>query len=131
MAQDNGAVGNRFTAWFKGLGGMNAVAFDDPAFEERYTVYSDNAEDARGMLSPGFRQSLVAIAQAHDQPIRAAFDGGRFLLAMESRESFFEPASVFQSAHQMDERISTLVREMTIVHRLIDYLHGDRPGYLT
>ena len=130
IGRDHGALGNRLTAWFKEKGGMSAVAFDDPVFEERYTVYSDDGAEARSVLTSGLRQSLVAIAQAHDRPIRAAFEGGRFLMAMETRHPFLEPASVFRSAHEMDHGLRTLVREATIVQRLIDYLHGDRPGHL-
>jgi hypothetical protein len=46
---------------------------------------------------------------------------------MPRRGDQFRVGSLFRSTATLQGELAPLVRDVQIVHRLIDYLHGDRP----
>ncbi len=130
LASDKGGLVNRMEGFFRDkFGGMEATAFDHPAFEARYEVYSDDAAAARALMTPALLDSLVALCEAADEEaLRAAFVDGRFLLALPSRKDLFEIGKLHRSLEHLEEDVKVLLDQVTLPHRVIDYLHGDRPG---
>jgi hypothetical protein len=129
IARDRGLIGNRLKVWIvKSVGGMQRVTLPDQAFEARFELYADRPEVARTVLTPELGGNLVALAAAHDGArFQAAFVNGRFFLAMPKRGDLFRAGSLFRSTDELEGEAARLLQEVQIVHRLIDYLHGDRP----
>jgi Protein of unknown function (DUF3137) len=129
IARDRGLIGNRLKGWIvKSFGGMQRVKLPDQAFEARFELYTDHPEVARTVLTPELCGNLVALVAAHDGArFQAAFADGRFFLAMPRRGDLFRAGSLFRSTDELEGEAARLLQEVQIVHRLIDYLHGDRP----
>ena len=129
IARDGGLIGNSIKGWFKGFGGMQRAALPHDAFEARFELYADQPALAREIVTPALCDSLVALAEAHDgAPFQAAFVDHRFFLAMPRRGDQFRVGSLFRSTATLRGDLAPLVQDVQIVHRLIDYLHGDRPS---
>jgi len=131
IGREAGQLLNKLDSWFKKLADMKPVHFQRNDFEAAYEVYSDDPDEARELLNPSFLDNMLAIAQSHDGRVRAAFIDGWFLLALKSGKSFFEPVSLFRNTDDLKDRTRSLIDEMLIAHRLIDFLHGERPERLT
>jgi hypothetical protein len=131
IGRDYGGFGNAVAGWFKQFGGLERVELPHPRFEALYAVYSDNPEAARRWLTPDFLENWVAVAQAYQgSAIRAAFVGGEFLAALPTNRNLFESGSLSVPATRIEEDLHQVMWEITIAHRLIDFLHGDRPQAL-
>ena len=126
---DKGRVGNALAVFFKDtFGNETRVAFDHAAFEEHYEVYASDADDARRLITPGFCDAMIALAETHEKrSLAAAFVDGTFLLAIQMRGNLFEPGSIKRSLYDCEDDIHKFLGEVTIVHRVIDILHSDRP----
>jgi len=132
LGSDKGGLINRMEGFFRDkFGGMEATAFEHPAFEARYEVYSDDPAAARALLAPALLDSLVALCEAAgEEALRAAFVDGRFLLAVPNRKNLFEIGKLHRPLEHLEEDVRTLLAQVTLPHRVIDYLHGDRPGFM-
>ena len=110
------------------FGEESRVEFDHPDFKDRYAVYASDADEARRLVSPEFCDTMVALADAFDKKsLGAAFVDGVFLLAVPVPGDLFEPGSITRSVYDCEADIHEFLKELTIAHRVIDYLHGDRP----
>ncbi len=80
------------------------------------------------MLGRDFLTAMVDLAKAADEKaLNAAFVDGRFLLALPRQTSLFDIGETNPPRHQMRAVFKHFVREITLPHRVIDFLHGDRP----
>ena len=131
LAKERGVVGNSLAEVFTRRGGLDAVAFNDPPFEELFEVYADLPSEALRLLNTDLRRTLVELAghsagEGARGRFRAAFDGGEFLLALPRRSELFDVGKLGKPLEELESEAGRLLTEMTIPHRLIDYLHGDR-----
>lgn len=130
ISADRGLVAEAIAGLFEAgdADRIQRVDFDDPGFESRYQTYSDDPSEARRLMSPAFRASLAAMAEAHEEPpLGAAFAEGIFRLALPTKRDLFEPGSVWRSALRAEADARRLLAEVAIPVRVIDYLHGVRP----
>jgi hypothetical protein len=126
IAREAGAIGNRFKGWISGFSGLARVALPHPAFEARFEVYGDNATVARDVVTPGFCDAMVALADAYrERPIQGAFRGRWFYLTMPQRGDRFRLGSLFRSLDGLAAEAQQVLHEVRIVHRVIDMLHGE------
>jgi len=110
---------------------MARIEMNDPAFEGRYEVVSDAPEEARVMLGLNFLTAMADLAgAAGEQAPNAAFVDGRFLLAPPRQRRLFDIGETNPPRHRMRNVFEYFVREVTLPHRVIDFLHGDRPQLL-
>jgi hypothetical protein len=131
IARDYGRIGNALGAALGPRRGRTRTLFDHAAFERLYAVYADDETEARRLLTQEFLHAMVALANSHrGSALRAAFSGGRFLLALPLRRDLFEVGGLFKPAAGLKQELHRLMDEIGIAHRLIDFLHGDRPGRL-
>lgn len=130
IAADRGGFGNRLVGLFAVPGRCERLRFDDPDFESLFEVYTDDRAEAEALLVPQVRQSLVALSRDTGSRLRAAFADGQFLLSLRRRARHFEVASLRRSVLDIEESLHRVLEEATIPHRIIDYLHGDRPSSL-
>jgi hypothetical protein len=128
IASDAGRIGNRVKGWIRSLGELQRVAVPDPAFEARFELYADRADAALAALTPELRANLVALAEGHNgAPFQAAIAADRLFVALPKAGDLFRIGSLFRSTDALEEDAVHVLHEVQIVHRLIDYLHGDRP----
>jgi hypothetical protein len=79
-------------------------------------------------VTPALCANLVALAAAQDgAPFQAAFVDGRFFVALRRRGDQFGLGCVLRPTDQLADEAARVLEEVRIVHRLIDYLHGERP----
>ncbi len=66
----------------------------DPKFEDQFTVWSNDPVEARFLVHPEYIERLIAVEQAYaGQNIRALFDGGSLVVALETGD-LFESGSI-------------------------------------
>ena len=131
ISRELGKLRNKISGWFTGWKGLKRVELPHPEFDKRFEVYADNPDDARRLLTPGFLDTMVAVANAHSKSdLKAGFVGDQFLLAMPINRNLFEPGSVFRSVYDCEQNIREVMGQITIAHRLIDFLKVDRPERL-
>lgn len=130
IGRDKGRISNALKGFFKDkFGKETRIQFPDPAFEERYAVYASDADEAMTLVSPGFCKNMLALADAYsEKSLGAAFVDGVFLLAVPVPGNLFEPGSIEQSVYDCEDDIHDFLREITIAHRVIEFLHGERPS---
>ncbi|WP_420345353.1 DUF3137 domain-containing protein [Pelagibius sp.] len=129
LLEDKGALGNWAIDLLRSrLTNLSPVPLDHTDFEARYQVYSDDPEEARGLLQPAFLDSLLAIADAAGQgALNCAFIDSRFLIAIPQRRNLFEIGRLHRSLEHAEEDVRRMAAEFTLPQRLIDTLHGERP----
>ena len=80
------------------------------------------------LLSPGFCETMLTLADAYyAKSLGAAFVDGMFLLAVPVEGDLFEPGSIKRSVYDCEQDIHDFLEQVTIAHRVIDHLRGDRP----
>lgn len=115
----------------RGPEGLRQVAFPHAGFSEIFAVHAADPDEARRLITPALADSLVALSRARPgRALGAAFAEGVFLLTVPLPRGFLEQGSLFHPADRLIERVPAIVRELTLPHRVIDYLVGDRPGPL-
>ncbi|MEM7224862.1 MAG: DUF3137 domain-containing protein [Pseudomonadota bacterium] len=129
MVGDKGAIGNAIVSFVRErFGGLERVETGHPNFEERYELFADDPAGALKLLSGGFLDTMVALSDAAGRDaLNAAMSNQRFLLALPHRKSLFEVGRLHRPLDHLEEDLEEIVGEITIPHRVIDYLHGERP----
>ena len=127
IGRNHGGLGNAVAGWLKKFDGLQRVELPHPRFEALYAAYSDDPAAARAWLTPDFLDSWVAVAESSKgSAIRAAFAGSAFLAALPGTRDLFESGSLSTPVDRIEDDLHRLLWEVTIPHRLIDFLHGDR-----
>jgi Protein of unknown function (DUF3137) len=125
IVRDSGALGNRLKGWLKSFSGLERVALPDPEFEARFELYADRAEVARGTVSPSVCAALTRLADSHaGRPLQGAFQGRWFYLTMPRAGDQFRLGSLFRALDGLQQEAGQVLRDIQIVHRVIDGLHG-------
>ncbi len=120
---DKGAIANWFGDKFSSL---ENVDLEDPVFEKKFEVYSDDQVEARYLLTPSFMQRLLDLTGLlGGTKVQASFYDNRLLLMISSRENRFETGSAFKPATFVDE-INTILKEMSLIFQMIDTLKLDQ-----
>ncbi|MEM8917110.1 MAG: DUF3137 domain-containing protein, partial [Pseudomonadota bacterium] len=110
---------------------LRPVRFDDPVFELQYQTRSDDAEEAHRLVAPSFRDAMLAMTtERQGEMVRAAFHDDAFLLSVPVWQPLFEIASLMTPTRKLEERTLKAADEITVVHRVIDQLHGAGPQRL-
>jgi Protein of unknown function (DUF3137) len=126
IARDSGTLRNRLKGWLKSFSGLARVVLPDPEFEARFEVYADRAEVALSTVSPSVCAALTRLADGHaGRPLQGAFQGRWFYLSMPRAGDQFRLGSLFRSLDGLQQEAGKLLRDIQIVHRVIDTLHGD------
>jgi hypothetical protein len=126
IARDSGALGNRLKGWLKSFSGLARVALPHPEFEARFELYADRPEVARSTVSPSVCAALTRLADGHaGRPLQGAFQGRWFYLSMPRSGDQFRLGSLFRSLDGLEREAGQVLRDIRIVHRVIDTLHGE------
>lgn len=100
IKEDRGKIGNWLTDTFNEF---EKVALEDPRFEGRFEVYSNDQVEARYLLTPAFMERLFAVSEAFDNAkLRASFRNDRLYLLIPYGSNLFEAASLRQTVLETD-----------------------------
>lgn len=129
IARDHTAVGNKLAEMLSfGSGrGMPRVELEHDRFEQRFEVYADDPDTARGVLAPGFLDSLLEIAEAEagSKGFEAGFDEDLFFLALHREEDFLRMGALRTPVADIEDDLHGVFADIASVRRIIDRLHGD------
>ncbi len=111
---------------------LQTVTFDDLPFDSIFEVSAEDPAEARKLLVPRLRETLIELDRltgglAPDRSLRAAFDAGEFLLAIPRRSDAFDIGDLHRPVDGIESEMERLLTEVTIPHRVIDYLSGNHP----
>lgn len=102
--------------------GLSTVKLEDPHFEKKFEVFSDDQIEARYLLTTSFMQrllDLVELLKAHG--VECSFYKEKLLIMLPSKKNFFEPGSIFEPA-TFEKDIATILQEMKIIFDIINIL---------
>lgn len=104
VAGDGGVFLNAMRDFVQ-AGGLERVRLEDPRFEGRYQVYSNDQIGSRALLTPAFMERLMEMERhAEGQPPRLLAENGclRVAIAKGKAENLFEPPSIANPARGGD-----------------------------
>ena len=119
IKKDAGAIGNWFKKKFSKL---ENVQLEDPEFEKKFEVYSDDQIEARYLLTTSFMERLLKLEKLlAAKGLQASFYDDKLLIMIPSKENRFETASVFIPA-TFEEDINIILAEMDEIFQIVDVL---------
>jgi len=105
-------------------GGSECVRLEDPRFEERFEVFSDDQVEARYLLTPAFMERLVRLADMSDGPMQAAFAGDELLLVIDGRRGYFAQPSPWRDL-RCNDHIHDFVEDIAFIREIAEVLKLD------
>lgn len=103
----------------------------DPAFDAVFDTVTSQGASANDVLTPGFRHAMLTLAARHPRMyLTARFEHGWFRLRLPIPHLVFTAASLTRPLTDMVDEADALWWDLTVPHRLIDALMGDRDGPL-
>jgi hypothetical protein len=131
LSRDRGRLLNAVDGRPGQIDALRRVQLADAAFEKVFEVFAADPAEAERLLQPGLRESLLALSEARPgRALGAAFAEGLFILALPTKGRILAQGRLFQPAETLLQELPQALRELTLPQRVIDYLHGDRPGPL-
>ena len=126
IKKDGGAVGNWFGKAIKTFSSLERVKLEDPVFEEKYEVYSDDQIEARFLLTPAFMERLLHLGMIPEfrhatNPIECSFYDDKFLLKIPVPHNRFETAHISEPIDFLNDT-KKLINEMNEIFQIIKVL---------
>jgi hypothetical protein len=121
VAKDFGVLRNAIFDFVQ-ANGLARVRLEDPRFEDRYQVYSDDQIGARTLLTPAVMERLMELERhTEGDPPRLLAEHGRLQVALPKgvHENLFEPPSIANPAHGGDMLVE-LSSDIGSVLKLVD-----------
>jgi len=120
VLSDQGLLGNLKGRWRSGA--MQPVRLEDPRFEQRFEVYSDDQVEARALLTPAFMERFTGLAAASGFSLPGALaERNRLIVALPKSigtANLFEPPPFWKPAR--GQVLATLDRDIRAVLRMVD-----------
>ncbi|ASJ98350.1 DUF3137 domain-containing protein [Shewanella marisflavi] len=122
VVKNRGGLVNFLSSSFKSL---SRVKLEDPRFEERFDVFSNDQIEARYLLTLGFMERLQSLANLFAKKIQCAFYEDKLLIMLQSGDNRFELGSIFDGA-TFEYEFSQINREMKQLFAIIEVLKLDQ-----
>lgn len=124
VVQDQG--GGWFNRNKKQLGDMQRIELEDPEFEAMFEVYGTDQVEARYLLTTAFMDRTLQLSRFVGESgaraeIQFEFRDQNLFMMIPSSVDYFEPASVFEPAVQIEDTRKFL-KEMTLIFGVVDAL---------
>lgn len=108
-----------FTKGGKWFSKFKRVRLENPDFEDNFKVYSDNAIEARYILTPSLMMKILELERTFNAQLFLSFIGSNIYIALENSNNYFEPNLDSEITVQMVEGI---VAEIDACVGIIDEL---------
>lgn len=115
-------LSNSWIKLFKGLpSNVKRVKLEDPIFEKKFDVYSDNQIESRYLLTPIFMERLIEIHKEYK--ISCSFTNGQMFMALPLKFDFLPNLGLTE---QLDyTRAKQVLEQLSIFFEVIDTLKLD------
>jgi hypothetical protein len=97
------------------------VDLEDPIFEKKFDVYSDNQIEARYILTPSFMERVIDLSQIGK--IHCCFMDKKMTIALELKKDFLPELSLYEVIDK--ERVKKVVAELQVIFDVINTLKLD------
>ncbi len=122
---DLGQTLNRMMGMFRSV---SRVEIPHARFEDKFEVYSDDADEALQFITPAFVENFLGLSKAtNSTKIVAAFHEAWFYLAINDVPDFLDAFSVSKPVTDVRNQLQRVFEEIAIIYRIIDQLHEVRP----
>ena len=116
-------------AWFLGSGQKRLgstpdqlVELEDPQFNKKYQVYSDNQVEARYLLTTTFMERLKTLRQnLRANYLECSFIDNEVLIKVSTNHNYFEPENIYNPPLFIDA-INTIFNEIHVIYDIIEHL---------
>ncbi len=108
-----------FTSGGKWFSRFKRVKLENPEFEDNFKVYSDNALEARYILTPSLMEKIIELEKTFNAKLFMSFIGSNVYIALQNSNNFFEP-NLDQEVNQ--EMVQDIVGEIDACVEIIDEL---------
>lgn len=116
--------------------GFQAVYDESGPFAEAYTVYARRPEDAERILDDRMKENILALKNSHgDKPFAMSVRDNEFFMVSPVKFALMKTSGAFNIMRLFTPVKKTIGKDakkllggLTVPHRIIDHLHGDRPG---
>lgn len=105
------------------------VEFENEAFNQRFTCYCENEQDAFYIINPQLMEALMQYTAVADGYIMLGFKENQVHLAIKANKDTLEPSLLKEVTFQRD--IVPVMYEVGIITSFIDILNIDRNIYKT
>ena len=102
--------------------GLSTVKLEDPHFEKKFEVFSNDQIEARYLLTTSFMKRLMDLVEIlKAKGVQCSFYKEKLLIMLPAKKNFFEPGSIFEPA-TFEHDIKTILEEMKIIFDIVDIL---------
>jgi hypothetical protein len=108
--------------------GFSLVTADNPAFEKEFKVHASNESEARGLLTPGVTEALLALRRQAGKPVFAAFKGQRAFLGVDYGRTLFEPGIARTTSK---DAVREIAEHFAFVETIVRELNTNARGFAT
>lgn len=106
--------------------GYERAALEDPVFEKKFEVFTDNQTESRYLLTPSFMQRLLDLSSYYNNsPIEACFHQQHLFLFIPIKKNLFDYKRLV-SQKDIEKFSQKSLNELIDIFKIIDVLHLDR-----
>ena len=121
VRKDAGSIGNWFRSTFT-FGSLENIKLEDPKFEKKFEVFSDDQVEARYLLTVTFMERLNELAEVFGgKTIQCCFFKNELFIMIPLKKDMFEPGSIFKPEDFIDDSKS-LLKELNLIFSIVDTL---------
>ncbi len=121
VKQDKGLFGNFFEK-IK-IKNLQRVELEDPKFENKFEVYSQDQIEARYLITTSFMERLQKLSGLFgSKKIEASFCDNLLCIALDGVEDLFSSVSVFKEIDLVQE-CKRVIKEMSLIFEIVDILN--------
>ena len=121
VRKDAGSIGNWFQSTFS-FDSLKKVKLEDPKFEKKFEVFSDDQVTARYLITVTFMERLNELAEVFGgKNIQCCFFGNELFIMIPLKKDMFEPGSIFEPEDFIDDSKS-LLKELNLIFSIVDTL---------
>ena len=106
--------------------GLGLVTVDNPAFEQAFKVHASNESEARGLLTPGVTEALLALRRQAGKPVFVAFKGERAFLGVDYGRTLFEPGIARTTSK---DAVREIAEQFAFVETIVRELNASARGF--
>lgn len=123
VRRDKGKIANFATKFVSSESrDLEKVSFEDPEFEKRFEVYSNDQIEARYLITPAFMDRLLGLTRFFEaDSVSAGFADNSLFIMFDGSTNLFEVGSIFKEMDLAEDSIR-LHQQMKLIFELIDYL---------
>ena len=99
---------------------LQLIKMDNPKFNEKFKVYSDDIQNAMYLLSPSLMEKIYRLSQRFKKPINISFIGTKIYISIDTKVDNFEPnleknIEIYNPAREIKNDLNSLLEIVDIL----------------